>query len=898
MRRNQWYIRFALALLMAAGSWQCGGPTGKDDEPQLKVEPPVLDFGTERTSLSLTIENTGSGFLKFQIQIPSEGWITLSQTDGTVVNTPLSVDVRIDREKAPVGDQEVKLVITALRVRLEVAVRASILQLGVLKVSTAALEFNENANQQQLTVSNAGGQALDWQAKPAQPWIVVAPADGRLAPGDEQIVTFTVDLTDQPAGVIQGSVDFISEGGSRSVSVAATVVNRPPVLAPVGDRQVWEGKTLTFELVASDADGDVLSYGVESQPGGSTLVERLFQWTPVRGEAGTYEVTFTVEDGQGGTDRETITITVEETNQAPVLSPIGDQQVEEGETLRVELVASDADGDELSFQVEGQPEGASLSENIFAWAPMHEQAGGYEVTFTVADGQGGTDRETITITVGETNRAPVLAEIGDQRVSEGSSLRIELAASDADADELTYAVSGHPSGSSLSENTFTWEPTHEQAGTYEVTFTVEDGQGGTDRETITITVEETNQAPVLSPIGDQQVEEGETLRVELVASDADGDELSFQVEGQPEGASLSENIFAWAPMHEQAGGYEVTFTVADGQGGTDRETITITVGETNRAPVLAEIGDQRVSEGSSLRIELAASDADADELTYAVSGHPSGSSLSENTFTWEPTHEQAGTYEVTFTVEDGQGGTDRETITITVEETNQAPVLSPIGDQQVEEGETLRVELVASDADGDELSFQVEGQPEGASLSENIFAWAPMHEQAGGYEVTFTVADGQGGTDRETITITVGETNRAPVLAEIGDQRVSEGSSLRIELAASDADADELTYAVSGHPSGSSLSENTFTWEPTHEQAGTYEVTFTVEDGQGGTDRETITITVEETEEEDVGDAEVTGEIEDENETEGAQEETGDVQIEGEIEDDSGDVEIVGEVEE
>ena len=532
MRKTVRLIHFAAALLVLAGAWQCSGPTGKDDEPQLKVEPLVLDFGTERTSLSLTIENIGSGILDFRIQIPSEGWITLSQTDGTVVNTPLSVDVRIDRGKAPVGDQEVKLVITALRARQEVTLRASILQLGVIAVSATALDFDETTNQQQLTVSNAGGQAMDWQATSAQPWIDVAPGSGRLAPGDEQIVTLTVDRTDQPAGVIQGSVDFTSESGSRSVAVAATVVNRPPVLAPVGDQQVWEEETLTFELVASDADGDALSYGVEGQPGGSTMVERLFQWTPVRGEAGTYEVTFTVNDGQGGTDRETISITVEETNQAPVLSPIGDQQVEEGGTLRVELVASDADGDELTFQVEGQPEGASLSENIFAWAPTHEQAGVYEVTFTVDDGQGGTDRETITITVGETNRAPVLAEIGDQRVAEGGSLRIELVASDADADELTYAVSGHPSGSSLSESTFTWEPTHEQAGTYEVTFTVEDRQGGTDRETIIITVDETEKEDV----GDAQVtgeieEETGDARIEGEIEDDSGDgEIADKVE--------------------------------------------------------------------------------------------------------------------------------------------------------------------------------------------------------------------------------------------------------------------------------------------------------------------------------------------------------------------------------
>ena len=131
--------------------------------------------------------------------------------------------------------------------------------------------------------------------------------------------------------------------------------------------------------------------------------------------------------------------------------------------------------------------------------------------------------------------------------------------------------------------------------------------------------------------------------------------------------------------------------------------------------------------------------------------------------------------------------------------------------------------------------------------------------------------------------------NRAPVLAVIGDQRVAEGGTLRLELGASDADGDDLTYSVSGHPPASSLSENTFTWDPTHEQAGEYEVTFTVSDGQGGTDSETITITVEETGEEDVGDAQVVGETE---------EETGDAEVVGEIEEDSGDAEIVGEVEE
>ena len=344
------------------------------------------------------------------------------------------------------------------------------------------------------------------------------------------------------------------------------------------------------------------------------------------------------------------------------------------------------------------------------------------------------------------------------------------------------------------------------------------------------------------------------------------------------------------PAGDLRGGIDLTSNA-----GTARVTVEAAVapepteGEVNQAPVLAAIGDQGVAEGGTLRIELSASDEDSDDLTYAVSGHPPGSSLSESTFAWDPTHEQAGAYEVTFTVSDGRGGTDSETVTITVEETNRAPVLAAVGDQGVAEGGSLQIELDGSDADEDDLTYSVSGHPSGSSLSESTFMWTPTHEQAGAYEVTFTVSDGRGGTDSETITITVEETNRAPVLAAVGDQGVAEGGALRIELDASDADEDDLTYSVSGHPSGSSLSESTFTWEPTHGQSGAYEVTFTVSDGRGGRDSETITITVDEADEEGVGDAEVVGEIE---------EETGDAEIVGEIEEDSGDAEIVGEVEE
>ena len=245
------------ALLLSLAASRCSGPTGDDDKPVLSVSTTELDFGTERTSLSMTIANTGSGTLNFQIQAPSEGWIDLSHYNGIVVNEPVTVEVRIDREKAPVGDQEVKLVVTALEARAEVTVRASIRRPGVLSVTPAVLVFDRNTTQRQLTVGNEGGEALAWQAVPAQGWIAAAPDNGRLEPGDEQVVTVTIDHTDQPAGEIQGSVDLTAAEGSKTVAVRATVPENPELAVVPAELDFGSERTSLTFTIANEGTGSL-----------------------------------------------------------------------------------------------------------------------------------------------------------------------------------------------------------------------------------------------------------------------------------------------------------------------------------------------------------------------------------------------------------------------------------------------------------------------------------------------------------------------------------------------------------------------------------------------------------------------------------------------------------------
>lgn len=90
----------------------------------------------------------------------------------------------------------------------------------------------------------------------------------------------------------------------------------------------------------------------------------------------------------------------------PVLDPIGNKTVAEGELLQFTVNATDIDGDPLTYSASGLPEGATFdpATRVFSWTPDFNQAGtpSPQVTFNVTDGNGGADSETITITVTDT----------------------------------------------------------------------------------------------------------------------------------------------------------------------------------------------------------------------------------------------------------------------------------------------------------------------------------------------------------------------------------------------------------------------------------------------------------------------------------------------------------------
>ena len=276
---------------------------------------------------------------------------------------------------------------------------------------------------------------------------------------------------------------------------AADPNNHAPVLQEIGDKSVNENSVLIFGVTATDADGDTITYSIQNKPSGATFVNQTFTWTPGYNQAETYTVTFIASDGQAQ-DSETITITVNNVNRAPELNAIGDQSVNENSTLSFSVSASDADGDTISYSLNTLPGGAVFGSETFTWTPGYDQAETYTLTFVASDGQA-QDSETITITVNNVNRKPVLVDIGNQSVYTTRALSFAVSAGDPDGDAIDYSASGTPSGASFTNQTFSWTPDAGQNGTYQVTFAASDGQLQ-DSETITIEVGADDSSPVVA----------------------------------------------------------------------------------------------------------------------------------------------------------------------------------------------------------------------------------------------------------------------------------------------------------------------------------------------------------------------------------------------------------------
>ncbi|MFZ1683292.1 MAG: Ig-like domain-containing protein [Candidatus Zixiibacteriota bacterium] len=672
------------------------------------------------------------------------------------------------------------------------------------------------------------------------------------------------------------SVTFRSTDGtdidSEVVSITVTGTNLAPVLAAIGPKSIAEGAVLNFNISATDPDLTTPTFTTSALPTNASFVDNgngtgTFNFAPDFTQAGPFSVTFRTTDGTD-IDSEVVAITVTNVNQAPVLAAIGAKSVNEGAVLNFNISATDPDGTTPTFTTSALPTNASFIDNgngtgTFNFAPDFTQAGSYSVTFRSTDGTD-IDSEVVSITVTGTNQTPVLAAIGPKSVNEGAVLNFNISATDPDLTTPTFTTSALPTNASFVDNgdgtgTFNFAPDFTQSGSFNLTFRATDGSS-VDSEVVTITVTDVNRDPVLAAIGPQSVNEGVVLNFNVSATDPDLTTPTFTTSALPTNATFVDNgngtgTFNFAPDFTQAGSFNVTFRSTDGSA-VDSEVVTITVTDVNQPPVLATIGPKTVNEGQVLNFNITATDGDGTTPTFTTSVLPTNASFVDNgdgtgTFNFAPDFTQGGNYPITFRTSDGSL-LDSETVIVSVVGINVAPVLAAIGPKSVDEGQALSFNVSATDANGTIPAIIADNLPLGAVFTDNLdgsgtLNFSPDFTQAGAFNVLFYATDGSL-ADSETVTITVTDVNRKPVLATIGDRTVDEAQVLNFNISATDPDGTTPTFTTSTLPTNGTFVDNgdgtgTFNFAPDFTQAGSVQVTFRAVDGSL-VDSQVVTITV------------------------------------------------------
>ncbi|GEM_PF-2736428 len=187
---------------------------------------------------------------------------------------------------------------------------------------------------------------------------------------------------------------------------------------------------------------------------------------------------------------------------APEFRAISNPTIYEGETLTVELRATDSDSEPLVINMVTRPLGASLSDHgngtaTFVWnaafdGPNSSLGSPFEVTFRVSDGTL-SDLTTMKITVLNNNRKPVIDPVGEIDFMAGDLVAFNLSGADPDNDPLSWRILEGPEGLTLDgtgrASQVTWDSEYADSGSFAVKMALSDIYGASDTADFAITLE-------------------------------------------------------------------------------------------------------------------------------------------------------------------------------------------------------------------------------------------------------------------------------------------------------------------------------------------------------------------------------------------------------------------------
>ncbi|NJO45928.1 MAG: tandem-95 repeat protein [Oscillatoriales cyanobacterium RM2_1_1] len=633
---------------------------------------------------------------------------------------------------------------------------------------------------------------------------------------------------------------------SNSANISVTVNpagNQPPVANDDAATTAFDTAVVLPNITGNDTDADGTvqpatvdldpttpglqnTFTVAGEGSFTAAVNGDVTFTPVAGFTGISTIPYTVQDNDGAVSNQAdINVTV--------AGPINQPPVADDETVTTPLNTliaidvldgdTDPENDPLTITSVSNPANGTAvvnnngtptdpSDDFVDYTPNPDFVGQDSFTYAVDDGNGGTATATVDVSVNAPGNTPPDAVDDDPLdLTQDTDLPItpaQLLANDTDPnrDPLTIISVQDPQNGTVvrdpATGNITFTPTPGYTGPASFTYTVDDGNGGTDTATVTLTV---NPAPNQSPVADDDAVNtpfNTPIAIDVLEGDTDpeSDSLTITSVSNPANGTAvvnnngtptdpGDDFVDYTPNPDFVGQDSFTYTVDDGNGGTATATVDVSVNAPGNTPPDAVDDDPLdLTQDTDLPItpaQLLANDTDPnrDPLTIISVQDPQNGTVvrdpATGNITFTPTPGYTGPASFTYTVDDGNGGTDTATVTLNVTpSSNQPPVA--VDDSEITEFDTIvTFNIIGNDTDDGTVqpdTIDLDPTTPGRQITLNIpvegsftvadngdVTYTPVAGFTGTSTISYTVQDNDGAvSDPANISVTVNGPNILP----------------------------------------------------------------------------------------------------------------------------------------
>lgn len=583
--------------------------------------------------------------------------------------------------------------------------------------------------------------------------------------------------------------------------------------------------------------------------------------------------------------------------------------------------ATSENGGTVTRDDNGTPD--DLNDDLLIYSPPANFTGTDSFSYTISDGNGGTDSATVMLDIVTGANSPPVALDDSATTNRDSTVTIDVLANDLDIDGNPISLTGFEATSAnggtitlndnstpndLTDDRLVYTPAAGFTGTDSFDYTIGDGSE-TDTGTVTVRVSDggpTSNLLVTGSVSNGTPSEGETITYTIqVSSQISARNISLR-SLLPAGLNLqytttslgiySPNTNIWTistlpagrtatlEVHVQVGvglvGQNLinVVEVISPSGVDNQGSVEITIAGENSSPIAT---DDRASTARDTPVAVDVSindfDLDGDSLEVAAVGEAANGEVTivANEVVYTPDSGFTGTDSFIYTIDDGRGGTDTATVSVTVGTgQNQAP--TAVADNAIATvGQTISIDVLANDfdLDGDAIAlaaFQRQTMAGGTVVrnnngtpnnrSDDFLEYTPAAGFTGTDSFAYRIQDGQGGTDTARVTVTVNGTgsNQAPIVTPPAVTTTSGISvSILVQNLGFDPEGDLLSISSFEQftvPGGSVIiddngtlfdaSDDFLIYTPGFGFTGTDSFSYTVADSFGLTASATLTVSV------------------------------------------------------